>query len=142
MWGTLRAVRISSSSLMAPPSPSLSPTSRAKAFSRFRLPMYWSAIASGALADQRAITEGWTTPPLVGRSRNRGGFLGLGDQAAEARVSWVPNSALAMSSSVFTASDLDGSLRRLGGGRCQAAGAQGIDSGVYSRPFHGDPDRA
>src|SRR5262245_22667827 len=91
--------------------PSLSPTSIARARSRPRFERYWSTSASGALAAQRASTCGWISPSRVGRSRNKGGFLGLADQAA-AEASWalVPKLAFWISSSVRTVSAADGPL--------------------------------
>src|SRR5579864_2889053 len=48
----------------------------------FRFDEYWSTIASGELATHLAAMAGTGWPSLVGRSKNCGGFMGLGDHAA------------------------------------------------------------
>src|SRR3569832_2851477 len=71
----------------------------------FRLPMYWSTKASGALAAHMAITSGRTVPFSEGRSRYSGGFLGFGDHAAaEASCARRPNGSLAESAGDFPSS--------------------------------------
>src|ERR1700677_3756807 len=63
--------------------------------------------ASGAFAAHFARTSGCGTPSFVGRSRESGGFFGLGDRAAaEARVARAKNGRLAESAGVLAASRL------------------------------------
>src|SRR5439155_27344971 len=58
----------------------------------FKLGMYWSIIASGALAAHLATISGRTFPSLTGKSRKRGGLPGFGDHAAaNARLVDGPN---------------------------------------------------
>src|ERR1700691_1943334 len=71
----------------------------------FRFNTYWSSIASGAFASHWAATSGWGLPSTLGRSKYRGGLLGLGDQAAaEAIIARVPKSVLARSAALWMAS--------------------------------------
>src|SRR5690348_9001027 len=63
--------------------------------------MYWVAIASGALAIQRATTSGTTLPSATGRSRYRGGLSGFGDHAAaEASIACGPKDSREVSFSM------------------------------------------
>src|SRR5215469_13810921 len=57
----------------------------------FRFGTYWSTMASGELAIHLATISGRTTPFSVGKSKNFGGFLGFGDQAAASADSTLAN---------------------------------------------------
>src|ERR1700722_2358186 len=84
---------------------SLSPASMAMACIFLKFKMYCSIIASGALAAHLATTAGCTSPSLYGRSKNSGGFFGLGDHAAaDAIWALVPKSAWAKSAALWIAS--------------------------------------
>src|SRR5688572_20039623 len=63
--------------------------------------------ASGAFAAHLANTSAWISPALVGRSRNSGGFFGLGDHAAAAAsCARAMKGSLAESSGVLIASNI------------------------------------
>src|SRR5688572_7807725 len=87
---------------------SLLPASKAMACNSLISGIYWSMVAKGIFAVHFASIIGCNCPLATGRSRNSGGFAGLGDHAAaEARVAFVKKSAFAISSTVCTASNFD-----------------------------------
>ena len=125
---------------------SLSPASKAMARSRSQIRHVLIEHRQRRVRDPpRAATSGWNWPSFQGRSIYRGGFWGLGDQAAaDARLALVPKSALSTSSRVFTAR-----ARVMLAGCCCAFmlgvrqhGTESVNARENIRELHADPQRA